>query len=795
MMRSMYSGVSGLRNHQTRMDVIGNNIANVNTTGFKKSRVVFKDMLYQNVRGASSPDGSRGGTNPMGVGLGMTLASIDQIHTGAPTTSTAKLTDMAINGNGYFVVNDGSNRYYTRAGAFDFDLQGNLKTADGYRVQGWLANPQTWVLNSNGDPTSIDISRYKTLNALATTEMLFTGNLDSGSKFQAAQDELQILTFGDILYGGTAGGQFRLTFDGWTTDDISVGSTATDTASRIEAALTDLPNIGAGNVAVQWNPDRQRFEIQFKGVLGATNLAAITPEIGPSKIFNGGNINIDVTTDKAQLKFDTNPDEGSGFTLTFDDAGTEDETTGFILIGSSTNETAANIQTALEATDFGKKYGISSVSWNDTDKCYDIEFTVDPAKGLQGTAVTSLFNGGTAAITTQTEGQEPTAVIPGNEIQTLDLTTAGAGNFSLNYGGQTFTTNISYDSDAATIQAALEEIPALKGNVTVNEVTAPVAGTSGGSFAIQFNTALAGTNVDQLVFTSPDGCNGNVITTTQGQAAGYPEDAVSGSKDVYDSQGNKLTVYYRFFKYEVEPGSAPGVTPAVQPITRWACDLSTDPLFEKQEGYLANTDFSAMDMANGGTVTGNGDKIFRVYNLPFDEMGNVKDPDLAKFTYNVNRQVPPPGNGTANISCTIDFAGLTQRAGDSSAWASSQNGYAQGNLTSYSVGVDGTITGVYDNGQRRNLARVAVASFENPSGLEQIGGTMFTVSSNSGDAHIGSPGSQGLGKIIPSSLEMSNVDLSEEFTDMIVTQRGFQANSRIITTSDEMLQELVNLKR
>jgi flagellar hook protein FlgE len=322
---------------------------------------------------------------------------------------------------------------------------------------------------------------------------------------------------------------------------------------------------------------------------------------------------------------------------------------------------------------------------------------------------------------------------------------------------------------------------------------------NGEAYSIEFNTALAGTDVDQLVITNAGiGAAGSMLTATQGRAAGYPEkpeNAVSGSKDVYDSQGNKVTVYYRFFKYEITPGSEPGVIPVVDPVTRWACDLSTDPLFEKQEGYLANTDFSAMDLESGAVTVAGGDKIFRLYNVPFDKMGNMEDPDQAKFTYSINRQVPPPGHGTANISCTIDFAGLTQRAGESSAWASYQDGYGQGSLTSYSVGNDGTITGEYNNGQKRDLARVALASFENPAGLQQVGGTLFAVSNNSGDAHIGAPLSQGLGKIIPSTLEMSNVDLSEEFTDMIVTQRGFQANSRIITTSDEMLQELVNLKR
>ncbi|MDD3897593.1 MAG: flagellar hook-basal body complex protein [Syntrophomonadaceae bacterium] len=1207
MMRSMYSGVSGLRNHQTRMDVIGNNIANVNTAGFKKSRVVFKDMLYQNVRGASSPTGNRGGTNPMGVGLGMALSSIDQIHTGAPATSTGRLTDMAIDGNGYFVVNDGSNRYYTRAGAFDFDVEGNLETADGLRVQGWLANPDTWDLDTNGDPTNISIAGYKTIEARATTEMIFSGNLDSGLDFVSGRNEVQTLTFPTIANGGNLGGVFSLTLDDQTTGFIQVGANGTDTAARIQAALEALPNVGTGNVLVKWDQARGRYDITFqntlrntdilstitfatppavvetiKGVpnntnevqtlsmggvtkgtftltyggvsttpidfgndaaatatniqtalagipalstvgavtvtpdgddfritfantMGDVNLVSFTPVTGgaatvvtttegraPLSVLlvnevqelnlttsTGGTYTLtygNVTT--APIAFDADAatiqaaietipalngnvsvteitppvssTRGGNFTITFNGglAGSNvdemvinnlpgcdaiisnttqgqqqinetqdiDNTTSaggaFILTynGVSTalinfDADAATIQAALEAipaltgninvTEItppvsgtsGGRYSITFINalagsnippmvLTNAPRCTGIPDTNTQgqaaANEIQGLNLTSASVGSftleynsvpTAAINfdadattiqaaleaipaltgniTVTEITPPVAGTSGgnftitfnnllagsnvpelnvtyagggtgpnsttattlgrpavNEIQAVNLTAAVGGAFNLTYNG-TPTALINFDANAAAIQAALDAIPALSGNITVAETTPPVAGTSGGSFTITFTNALASSNVPQIVLnfaprcdgrigTSAEGqpainerqavdlsaetegtyslvyngvstplinfdadaaaiqaaleaiptltgninvtetiapvagtsggsfiitftntlagtnvsqmgvntmgSSGTIATRTPGQAAGYPEDTISGSKDVYDSQGNAVTVYYRFFKYEIEPGTYPGVLPVDQPETRWACDFSTDPLFEEQADYSPNADFGAVDLVTG-TQTGTGDSVYRVYNIPFDEMGNIADPDHAEFTYDINRQVPPPGAGTANISSTINFAELTQRAGDASARARSQNGCAEGNLTSYAVGSDGTITGVYDNDQRRDLARVAIASFENPSGLQQMGGTLFAVSGNSGEANIGSPMTLGLGKIAPSSLEMSNVDLSEEFTDMIVTQRGFQANSRIITTSDEMLQELVNLKR
>lgn len=448
MMRSMYSGVSGLKNHQARMDVIGNNIANVNTTGFKKSRVVFKDSLYQSLRGASRATDARGGTNPMAIGLGMTISSVDQIHTPAPTTYTNKTTDLAIDGNGYFVVQSGGEVFYSRAGNFDFDEWGYfVNTSNGFRVMGWMAD-ETGFIDTIKEPQAIDISKLKSVPPHATTQMRFTGNLNS-------------------------------------------------------------------NIAVNYSIDE-----------------------------------------------------------------------------------------------------------------------ADP------------------------------------------------------------TTPVAFDADSDS----------------------PVGG-----------------------------------------------EAVITSKDVYDALGNKHTVYFRFFK------AATAITDGEITETKWFCDISLDPEFSGEigEDIAANTVRQELTFDTGGYLTGP-----TSVNLVI-----LREPE------------------TNNIDFDIDLSRLTQWESKSTAWAEYQDGYTMGNLTSFSIGQDGTILGVYDNGETKNLARVALANFQNPSGLMQVGNSLFQVSNNSGDPMIGAPGDEGMGGLIPSSLEMSNVDLSEEFTDMIVTQRGFQANSRIITTSDEMLQELVNLKR
>ena len=154
-------------------------------------------------------------------------------------------------------------------------------------------------------------------------------------------------------------------------------------------------------------------------------------------------------------------------------------------------------------------------------------------------------------------------------------------------------------------------------------------------------------------------------------------------------------------------------------------------------------------------------------------------------------------NGTIDIDfgAVGDATGLRQFAGQSSVAALSQDGSALGTLQSFTIGSDGIVTGVFSNGRTRPIGQVALAGFSNPSGLEKTGSSLYRASVNSGLPQIGQAGGGGRGTLSGSTLEMSNVDLAQEFTNLIIAQRGFQANSRIITASDEMLQDLVNLKR
>lgn len=184
MMRSLYSGVAGLKTHQTGMDVVGNNIANVNTTGFKSFRATYQDTLYQTSAGASQAQNNRGGTNPIQVGLGVGNASIDKMFKDGSVQNTSYYGDLCLSGDGLFIVRDGSGEYYTRNGAFKFDGEGNYVNSAGQFVMGWMGTDG--VVNTNGQPGIINIPSGKPMAAEATTMAKYANNLDAASPMVTA---------------------------------------------------------------------------------------------------------------------------------------------------------------------------------------------------------------------------------------------------------------------------------------------------------------------------------------------------------------------------------------------------------------------------------------------------------------------------------------------------------------------------------------------------------------------------------------------------------------------------------
>ena len=252
MMRSLYSGVSGLKNHQTRMDVVGNNISNVNTTGFKSSRVTFSDTLSQTLSGASAPTENRGGTNPKQIGLGSATSAIDTLFTDGSVQSTGVNTDLCLSGNGLFIVKDGNLSYYTRNGNFKFDKQGYYVNSDGLKVQGWSATTPGDAINTNGQPSEICIPAGKTMAASATKVATFSKNLDAAEpRIKSMSVTYVDGTTADVPAGTTAAVEVGKDFDAGAgakkvasiTLKMTDGTTTTETSGAFKLNNRDRKSV------------------------------------------------------------------------------------------------------------------------------------------------------------------------------------------------------------------------------------------------------------------------------------------------------------------------------------------------------------------------------------------------------------------------------------------------------------------------------------------------------------------------------------------------------------------------
>jgi flagellar hook protein FlgE len=518
MMRSMFAGVSGLRNHQIKMDVIGNNIANVNTVGFKSGRVTFQDSLNQFLRGASSPQSGRGGINALQVGLGVNIASIDVIHTQGNLQNTGKISDVAIQGDGFLILGDGTGQFFTRAGNLSLEADGRLVyPSNGLMIQGWMSDI-SGVINTNSPVTGIQLPIGQNISPSATTTIGFKGN------FAAS-------TCGDLTYNEST---------------VDVGNNRSVTLSYV---------------------------------------------LTPTSIYN------------------------------------------------------------------------------------QYEYTISLNNG-------TISGGGSGTITLDGDGTVLSAT------PAVPFTITGTGGYDI-----TLTPPTAGQNDGGSFSAVVGSTPPVTVTIT-GDFTPPLSLTT-----------------QTLVYDSLG--QGHTFTTTADKTA----------------------------------------------VNTWAWETTSET----------------------GDVLGSG-------TLLFSSTGKLISSTAGTITYT------PTGANTMGI--TPDFSNISQYDSAESTFSSpDQDGFTMGQLESFNIDKIGQIIGVFSNGRSQTLAQIAVANFNNPSGLLRSGESMFAVSANSGTAQIGQAGSNGRGYITPAALEMSNVDLSQEFTDMIVTQRGFQANSRIITTSDEMLQELVGLKR
>ncbi|MGL5269792.1 MAG: flagellar hook-basal body complex protein [Selenomonadaceae bacterium] len=703
MMRSLFSGVAGLKNHQTKMDVIGNNIANVNTTGFKSGRVTFQDTLNQTLTSASSASGTRGGTNPKQIGLGVGIGSIDTIFTNGSVQSTGKNTDLCISGSGFFVVNDGNNRYYTRNGAFEFDEEGNyVMPGSGLKVQGWTGAADG-TINTTGAVADIVVPSDTSMAATATTKAQYSKNLsaDTGST--------TIATMSLTLANGQT-----IVVPATNTESYAIGDSISGTVTAVTAKLSDGTVVNSKSATKNASP------------IAGTTINGMTVTLTDGTIVTTNA----TSTLAAKIGSKTASATVSGMTIGLN-AGTLSAATagtsykvGGTLTGTVTNATTVTLSDGSTIT------GLSGLTAGATytatvNSITGVTMSDGSTVGTVGTGTFKL----NSVLSSNVESISNLTLADGSTV-----TTVGSGTFT---AGQALSSPVS--SYTVTSGSNVFEIPSTD---TTNTYTV------GG--------ALPATTISSISLTLK---NGTVTSGLSGlsYANGSTTYApITTTVTVYDSLGSKHSVPLvlskvaeNIWSVSLVPNQADGVTTKIDGAT--------------VTGSLGNLTF---DESTGKFKTGSG------YSL-----------SLSNYT-----------NGAADSTIALDFSSMTQYAGESTAACTDYDGYAAGSLKSVSIDSAGVITGTFTNNEKRALAQVAMAVFNNPAGLEKSGSSLYSESNNSGKVQIATVNGSG-SSVTPSSLEMSNVDLSNEFSDMIITQRGFQSNSKIITVSDEMLETLIGMKR
>ncbi|MBX1927625.1 flagellar hook protein FlgE [Campylobacter coli] len=845
MMRSLWSGVSGLQAHQVAMDVEGNNISNVNTTGFKYSRADFGTMFSQTVKIATAPTDGRGGSNPLQIGLGVSVSSTTRIHSQGSVQTTDKNTDVAINGDGFFMVSDdgGLTRYLTRSGDFKLDAYGNFVNNAGFVVQGWNINWDDQTIDSSRSPQNIFIDPGMHIPAAKSTEVAIKANLNSGLNIGTSSRNLYAL---DSVHGWNNKTQRP-------EDENDTGTTQFYTTSKNSVEVTEK-GVDAGSLFNANGTglnlrDGQGIWVSYADAKFTTDKPANVNVFDPNNhtnqngsIFWGdkdNTVNLDITL--------------NGVNIQNANIRSLDEAIAYINTFTAPNDTRDG--TGVKAVKKADGSGIEFVNDNadgTTDNMKNINLTVNQANtaGERHTITWNAGNNNFTAANAKNGANSvwiPTAANVNGNAESIQIITAhkyvyssnpvdigpmynpdggpqfqpGAGNnaptdpASLNYwnaiqgslknsDARTFRTTedlrellqrdarygVDYDGDgsktydADDINQAVKVVVTENGNFAIsnaNETSTIPANAGAGNTQVTTNPKNMSFNITAYsnkqgtvstndafakIFKAFDG-----VLTVGGQIKESEQlklSAFSAGLEIYDSLGSKHTLEVQFVKQSTTQDGG----------NEWQM------IIRVPEPAEINT-------------TGEGPTNIIVGTARFNNDGSLANYTPKTINFSPNNGAAPNQQIKLSFGTSGSNDGLVSSNSASTLTGQATDGYTSGNLKPDAIRVDdkGNILGEFTNGKTFAVAKIAMASVANNSGLEEIGGNLFKVTANSGAIVVGEAGTGGRGEMKTSALEMSNVDLSRSLTELIIIQRGYQANSKTISTSDQMLQTLIQLKQ
>lgn len=837
-MRSLWSGVSGLQAHQVAMDVEGNNISNVNTTGFKYSRADFGTMFSQTVKIATAPTDGRGGSNPLQIGLGVSVSSTTRIHSQGSVQTTDKNTDVAINGDGFFMVSDdgGLTRYLTRSGDFKLDAYGNFVNNAGFVVQGWNINWDTQSIDSSRTPQNIFIDPGMHIPAAKSTEVAIKANLNSGLSVGTAKTPIYGL---DSVHGfnkkdGTAKNENDTGITQFYTtskNSVEVTEKGVDCAALFNGKgdglnlrdgqgiwvsyadskfSTDVPNgvnvfnpntQATQNGVIFWGDENNavNLDITLNGVRIQNNsIKSLDQAIEYINTFTAPTDTREGTGVKAVRKAD-----GSGIEFINTNAdGTTDNMKNIDLVVNQANTAGERHNLTWQANNnsfqaASRKQGANSV-WipgnnpvNGTERIrivtahkYVYSSTpvqLDPMYNPDGGPA---FNQANINIPGTAENNYRNAVngsLLNTTVRTFRTTEdlrellQRDARYGVDYDGSG-----GFEADGSDVNEGVKVTVGATGEFIISnpnvQSTPPNAIVQNNrrphdiSFNVTAYTDAKGKVSTNMAFTNIFKGFDGVLTVgnSNRQSEQLFLSAFSAGLEIFDSLGSKHTIEVQFVKQSTTQDGG----------NEWQM------IIRVPEPAEINT-------------TGEGPNNIVVGTARFNNDGSLANYSPKTINFSPNNGAAPNQQIKLSFGTSGSNDGLVSSNSASTLTGQATDGYTSGNLKPDAIRVDdkGNILGEFTNGKTFAVAKIAMASVANNSGLEEIGGNLFKVTANSGAIVVGEAGTGGRGEMKTSALEMSNVDLSRSLTELIIIQRGYQANSKTISTSDQMLQTLIQLKQ
>lgn len=876
MMRSLWSGVSGLRVHQVGMDVEGNNISNVNTYGFKYSRVNYSTMFSQTMAIATQPTGDIGGKNAKQIGLGVEATATQRIHSQGNMQTTDSNYDVAISGNGFFLVsNDGGRtQYLTRDGAFNQDAAGNFVNSSGYVVQGWLHDPITGRIDTTLPAGNLSWDPSMSLPANPSSRIYLNASLNSGREI--TQDTSRYIYSLDSAHGrrlatatdsdenGTKANQFYTTNN----NAIDVTEKAIDFAAiyssdtykslnlrngqsfwfsykdavfqtKQTANLFDQTNQNAQNGVLFWGSNDHPVNLNITLNRVDITSSAITSIETAQNLINGFSsqtgVEVSVSADRKNLIFTNRNANGTednmkNISLTVNQ-GNEAGELADINLGAQPNPTyTITAATADNSNWFNNQQNQNSESvitahrYQYSSSAVDIPAMHDPVSNTPPFNVADL-NGANQTAANAASRNYAAALIG-------DLNNRNARVF---HSTEDLRELMQRDARYGVDYNSLGNSKAK----TIEWATGAAAGAAGNAADsnINLNVKLEVNSIGRYVFSNPAGtatlnnaafdlvANGTYGSTTIGGAqVTIPANTTSSAENMnfqatsYKNEGTQvstndaLTNIFKGFQGVLDAGnqtkqSASMVLSSYSSALQVYDSLGTQHLIRVEWTKHETTvdggnlwqmilridepaNFNAVGLARNNIIVGE---------VRFGNDGSLVSYDPTEITFTGNNGSAPNQRIELNLGAAGGFNGLVSNDQKSGIAQQDTDGYRPGmmlqGMQNKQIDQEGNIIASFDNGIQKKIGKIAMGNVTNEAGLEETGSNLFRASANSGTLTVGSSNTGGRGTFKSATLEMSNADLSLSLTNLIVIQRGYQANSKTITTSDTMLNTLLQLKQ